>query len=89
MCVGTNCTQPHTATHACKCSRTGEQTFRHDAVKHMLFDILRSVLWLAAVVMENAMFAELASLIDGWTSHFLAGSASVQTSMSEVLLLVT
>lgn len=58
MCAGTNCTEPHTATHACRCSRTGEQTFRHDAVKHMLFDILRSVLRLAGVVMENAMFAD-------------------------------
>ena len=53
FCVGTECAEPHTATHACRCSRTGEQTFRHDAVKLMLFDILRSVLRLAGVVMEN------------------------------------
>ena len=55
-CVGTGCTEPHTATHACRCSRTGEQTFRHDTVKRMLYDTLRSVLRLAGVVMEDHCF---------------------------------
>jgi hypothetical protein len=58
LCLGTNCTKPHTAIHACRCPRTGEQTFRHDAIKAMLFDVLRSVLRLAGVVMENRMFAD-------------------------------
>ena len=58
LCAGNNCAEPHTATHACRCSNTGEHTFRHDAIKRMLFDILRSVLRLAGVVMENRMFAD-------------------------------
>jgi hypothetical protein len=35
-----------------------QQTFRHDAVKGMLYDVLRPVSRLEGVVMENAMFAE-------------------------------
>lgn len=58
LCAGNTCTEPHTAAHACRCSKTGEHTFRHDAIKHMLFDILRSVLRLAGVVMENKMFGD-------------------------------
>jgi hypothetical protein len=55
-CVGTNCTEPHTAAHARRCSKTGEHTFRHDTIKRMLYDVLRSVLHLAGVVMEDHCF---------------------------------
>jgi hypothetical protein len=73
FCVGTECAEPHTATHACRCSRTGEQTFRHDAVKLMLFDILRSVLRLAGVVMENKMFADFGFPLLRMDITFLGG----------------
>lgn len=58
MCSHDTCTQPHTAVHARRCSRTGEQTFRHDAVKVMVADVLKAVLRLQGVTVEDRMFAE-------------------------------
>lgn len=73
LCAGNTCTEPHTATHACRCSKTGEHTFRHDAIKRMLFDILRSVLRLAGVVMENMMFADFGYPLLRMDITFLGG----------------
>jgi hypothetical protein len=72
-CVGTGCEQAHTATHACRCSKTGEHTYRHDMVKRMLYAILKSVLRLAGVVMENAMFADYGQALLRMDITFLGG----------------
>jgi hypothetical protein len=76
LCAGNGCAEPHTAAHACRCSYTGEQTFRHDAIKRMLFDILRSVLRLAGVVMENNMFADFGYPLLRMDITFLGGQCT-------------
>ena len=58
LCSHDTCTQPHTAIHARRCSRTGEQTFRHDAVKVLVADVLKAGLRLQGVTVEDHMFAE-------------------------------
>ena len=64
LCSNSACSQAQTARHAARCSKTGEQNYRHNPLCDMIADVLRTRLKLKHVMREDSQYFVAAGFPD-------------------------